>query len=147
MGLYDKMFLAREGYITREELEKSYVCFLPGFFRAIRFGVHEAHGKANMIEYNFLKEHGAIELNPETDRYTVHIDKMPDAITALTRELCMIQALGEYDAAEAFLEKYGHPTDEVLRILEKMKHIPTDIEPIYRAEKYLDTAMIGGEGR
>ena len=100
-----------------------------------------------MIEYNFLKEHGAIELNPETDRYTVHIDKMPDAITALTRELCMIQALGEYDAAEAFLEKYGHPTDEVLRILEKMKHIPTDIEPIYRAEKYLDTAMIGGEGR
>jgi hypothetical protein len=141
MGLFCKAFLAREGYITQEELEKSYVCFLPGFFRAIRFGTSSAHGQANMIEYNYLMEKGAITLDAETDRYTVHLDKMPGAVRALTRDLCMIQALGDYDKAEAFLEKYGHATDEVLRQLEKMKGIPTDIEPVYQAEKYLDTAM------
>jgi hypothetical protein len=145
MGLYNKTLLVKEGYITQEELEKSYVCFLPGFFRAIRFGVHEAHGKANMIEYNYLLEKGAISLDADTDRYTVHFDKMPAAVEGLTHDLCMIQALGDYQAAEAFLEKYGHPTDEVLRMIEKMTDIPTDIEPQYRAAKYLDTAMLGGE--
>jgi len=141
MGLYDKAFLVKKGYISQEELDKSYVCFLPGFFRAIRFGIHEAHGKANMIEYNYLKEKGAITLDPETDRYTVHLDKMPAAVEALTHDLCMIEALGDYAAAEKFIEKYGQPTDEVLRQLEKLGNIPTDIEPVYSAEKYLDTAM------
>jgi hypothetical protein len=144
MGLYNKAFLVKQGYITQGELEKSYVCFLPGFFRAIRFGVHEAHGKANMIEYNYLKEKGAISLDPKTDRYTVHLDKMPDAVKALTHDLCMIEALGDYAAAEKFIAKYGEPTDDVLRQLEKMKEIPTDIEPVYSAEKYLDTAMLQG---
>jgi hypothetical protein len=128
-------------------MEKSYVCFLPGFFRAIRFGIHEAHGKANMIEYAYLKEKGAITLDPETDRYTVHMDKMPAAVEALTHELCMIQALGDYAAAEKFIQKYAQPTDEVLRQLEKLRDIPTDIEPVYSAEKYLETAMHGTGSR
>lgn len=141
MGLYNKSFLVKEGYITQDELDKSYVCFLPGFFRAIRFGIHEAHGKANMIEYNYLLEKGAITLDPKTDRYTVHLDKMPDAVEALTHDLCMLEALGDYAAAETFLDQYGHPTDDVLRQIDKMTEIPTDIEPIYKAEKFLDTAM------
>ncbi len=144
MGLYNKALLVKEGYITQDELNKSYVCFLPGFFRAIRFGIHEAHGKANMIEYNYLLEKGAITLDADTDRYTVHFDKMPAAVEGLTRDLCMIQALGDYEGAEAFLEKYGHPTDDVLRQLEKMKSIPTDIEPMYSAQKFLDTAVLEG---
>jgi len=137
MGLYNKAFLAREGYIDQAELERSYVCFLPGFFRAIRFGVHEAHGKANMIEYNYLKEKGAIVLDPKTGRYRVLTDKMPEAVEALTHDLCMIQALGDYERAGAFIEKYAAVPDEVQGQLDKLTDIPTDIEPVYRAERFL----------
>jgi hypothetical protein len=137
MGLYNKEYLAQQGYIDRTELERSYACFLPGFFRAIRFGTHEAHGKANLIEYNYLKELGAITLDEQTDRYHVHMDRMPEAVRKLTRDLTMIQALGDYAGAEAFLEKYGQVAPELERQLEKLTDIPTDIEPVYRAEEFI----------
>ena len=138
MGLYNKAYLVEQGYIDADELKRSYICFLPGFFRAIRFGTHEAHGKANLIEYNYLMEKGAITLAPESDRYFVHTDKMPAAVRELTKELTMIQALGDYAQAEAFLEKYGQVPPELERQLEKLRDIPTDIEPKYRAEEFIN---------
>ena len=137
MGLYNKAFLAGRGEVDHEEMQKSYICFLPGFFRAIRFGIHEAHGRANMIEYNYIKEHGAISLNEKTGRYTVHVDKMPDAIRALTHDLCMIEALGDYARADSFITKYGQVPDEVTHHLAKLTDIPADIEPVYSAQKFL----------
>jgi hypothetical protein len=49
----------------------------------------------------------------------------------------MIQALGDYAGAEAFLEKYGQVAPELERQLEKLTDIPTDIEPVYRAEEFI----------
>ncbi|MDH3198761.1 MAG: hypothetical protein OEO21_11030, partial [Candidatus Krumholzibacteria bacterium] len=95
------------------------------------------HGKANMIEYNYLKEKGAIVLDPKTDRYRVLLDKMSAAVEALTSDLCMIQALGDYEGAGAFIEKYAAVPEEVERQLDKLGDIPTDIEPVYGAERFL----------
>ncbi len=137
MGLYNKSFLVAQGEMTQEELERSYVCFLPGFFRAIRFGTHEAHGKANLIEFNYLRKEGAITLDPETDRYTVNVDRMPTAVRSLTHDLCMIQAEGDYSQAEMFIEAYARVPEELERQLGKLGEIPTDIEPVYRAGRFL----------
>jgi hypothetical protein len=138
MGLYNTGYLVKQGYFSEEHGTKAYVNFLPGFFRAIRFGATSAHGMANMMEYNYMKEKGAITLDAGTGRYRVNLDKMPEAVRAMTRELCMIQALGDYAAAEAFIAKYGVMTPEVEHQLEKLKTIPTDIEPIYAAERFLE---------
>jgi hypothetical protein len=138
MGLYNTGYLVEQGYLSREHGTKAYVNFLPGFFRAIRFGATSAHGKANMMEFNYMKEKGAIVLDPETDRFHVNLDQMPEAVRSMTNELCMIQALGDYDAAEAFIAKYGRMVPEVERQLEKMNAIPTDIELIYQAEAYIE---------
>jgi hypothetical protein len=138
MGLYNTGYLVEQGYLSKEHGTKAYVNFLPGFFRAIRFGATSAHGKANMMEYNYMKEKDAITLDAGTGRYRVDLDKMPEAVRSMTRELCMIQALGDYAAAEAFIAKYGQMTPEVERQLEKLKSIPTDIEPIYAAERFLE---------
>jgi len=137
MGLYSTAYLVQQGYLPKEHETKAYVNFLPGFFRAIRFGATSAHGKANMMEYNYMKEKGAITLDAGTGRYHVNLDKMPGAVREMTRELSMIQALGDYEAAEAFIAKYGDMPPEVARQLEKLKSIPTDIEPVYTAEKFL----------
>jgi len=137
MGLYNTAYLVQQGYFSKEHEIKAYVNFLPGFFRAIRFGATSAHGKANMMEFNYMKEKGAIELDAGSDRFRVNLDKMPEAVRSMTHDLCMIQALGDYDAAEAFIAKYGTMVPEVQRQLDKMGQIPIDIELVYEAEEFL----------
>jgi len=137
MGLYNTGYLTQQGYFSKEHEMKAYVNFLPGFFRAIRFGATSAHGKANMMEFNYMAEKGAIELDAKTDRFRVNLDKMPDAVRSMTHDLCMIEALGDHDAAKAFIDKYGEMVPDVARQLEKMNSIPTDIELVYESEKFL----------
>lgn len=140
MGLYNNQYLLKQGIITKEQLERQYVVFLPGLFRSVRFGLHEAHGKGNMIQYNWFKDHGAIVLNETTDRYTVDFDKMGEAAMSLTRELCMLQAKGDYDAAAAFVDKWGNVPPEVERIVGKLSAIPSDIAPDYEAHHFSTAA-------
>ncbi len=137
MGLYNTAYLVEQGYYSKEHEMKAYVNFLPGFFRAIRFGATSAHGKANMMEFNYMREKGAIEVVEGTGRLRANLDKMPGAVRSMTNELCMIQALGDYDAAEAFIDKYGRMVPEVEEQLARMSKIPTDIELIYESEKFL----------
>jgi len=131
MGMYNGAFLVQKSYMTQEELNRMYITFLPGLFRSVRFGLHEAHGKGNMIQYNWFKDQGAIVHDPATDRYTVVLEKMPEAARSLTRELCLLQARGDYAAAEAFLDTWGTVPPEVERIVGKLTSIPTDVEPLY----------------
>jgi hypothetical protein len=134
-GLYCRKILMRKRFFKEDSDIRGYVSFLPGFFRAIRFGATSAHGKANMMEFNFMREQGAIELDPKSDRFHVNLDKMPAAVEAMTRALLMIQALGDYDAAAEFIAKYGETSPDVERMLERLSDIPVDIEPVYSAEK------------
>ena len=136
--LYRNADLAKLDFSTTAELEP--IDGLVGQTRAldaIRFGTHEAHGKANLIEFNYLSKEGAITLDPETDRYTVHVDRMPTAVRSLTHDLCMIEAEGDYSQAEMFIEAYAQVPEELERQLAKLADIPTDIEPIYRAGRFL----------
>jgi hypothetical protein len=137
MGLYNTAYLVEQGYLSRDDETEAYVSFLPGFFRAIRFGATSAHGKANMMEFNYMKEKGAITLDPESKRYHVNLEKMPAAVREMTRDILMIQALGDYAAAEKFIATYGGVPPEVEQLLKQLESIPTDIEPVYTAERFL----------
>jgi hypothetical protein len=90
MGLFNNQYLLKQGVITKEQLERQYVVFLPGLFRSVRFGLHEAHGKGNMIQYNWFKERGAIVL----DRHgPLHRELREDGRGAMSlRRRCMLQA-------------------------------------------------------
>jgi hypothetical protein len=140
MGLYNNQYLLKQGVITEEQLHRQYAVFLPGLFRSVRFGLHEAHGKGNMIQYNWFKDKGAILLDPTTDRYTVNFDRMGEAAMSLTRELCILQAKGDYAAAEAFVNQWGNVPPEVDRIVGKLTAIPSDIAPDYDAGHFTTAA-------
>jgi hypothetical protein len=45
--------------LPKEKLEEYYASYLAGIFRTIRFGTGEAHGQAEMMEFNYLLERGA----------------------------------------------------------------------------------------
>ena len=109
--------------------------FLGGFFRSVRFGIEEAHGKANMVAFNYLKEKGVYSKDPGTGYWRVDFEKVRGAITDLAREILMIQALGDYEKAKAFLEKYGEMGEDVRESLSRLKGIPVDIEPVFELDK------------
>jgi hypothetical protein len=141
MGLYNTEFLVAKGFYTKENLDQAYVVFLPGFYRAVRWGLHEAHAQGNMIQYNWYKDKGAIVYDATTERYTVVLDKMPEAVKSLTSALCMVEANGDFAAAQAFVDQWGVIPAEVEKIVGKFGNIPTDVAPNYDASRFMTASM------
>jgi hypothetical protein len=127
LGLFLVTELNKLGEIETD-LEDNYTTFIAGIFRSIRFGSSSAHGKANLVRFNYFREKGAFVRSSE-GYYSVDYEKMKLAIIDLSREILIIQGNGDYLAAESLVEKYGEITDELRSDLEKINHrgIPVDI--------------------
>ncbi|WP_290621974.1 Zn-dependent hydrolase [Kangiella sp.] len=129
LGLYMVSKLYEKGEIKDGELMDNYVTFLAGIFRSVRFGASSAHGRANMVRFNFFKEAGAFSRDPETGYYSVNFDKMTEAVDALSNKILTIQGDGDYQAAKTLLEEQGIIDDQLasdLKMLEE-KQIPVDV--------------------
>jgi hypothetical protein len=102
-------------------------------FRTVRFGTGEAHGRAAMMELNYLAEQGAIKTVPVQNkaRYELDLAKMPDAIASLAKELLEIEATGDRKRAEAWFTKYDKMPEELKTALARQGDIPVDVYPIY----------------
>ncbi|MDX2427927.1 MAG: Zn-dependent hydrolase, partial [Xanthomonadales bacterium] len=80
LGLYMVQKLRENGEITEGELMDNYVTFLAGIFRSIRFGASSAHGRANMIRFNYFSDAGAFSRDPDTGTYRVNVAEFEQAI-------------------------------------------------------------------
>ena len=97
----------------------------------MRFGVHEAHGAANVVEYNWLKEKGVIKVLPNGD-FETDSTNLVEAAESLLYELCRVEAEATPEEAEAFLKKYAEPGRDILDALDKLVEIPIDIRVEYK---------------
>jgi hypothetical protein len=100
-----------------------------GIFRTVRFGTAEAHGRAEMMEFNVLSERGAIARDA-SGRYVIDYAKMPDAIAALAKELLEIEATGDRARAEAWFAKYDKMPGDLQSALQAAKNVPVDVDPL-----------------
>jgi len=123
--------MARTGRVPDAALRAGQVTFVASIFRSIRFGADEAHGKANLMAFNFLLEQKALALDPATLTVTVAFDRMPQACRDFVAEILKIQTAGDPAAAAAFEQKYGEVPLTVKKIIGKLKDIPVDIAPTY----------------
>jgi len=103
--------------------------FLAGIFRSVRFGASSAHGRANMIRFNFFKEMGAFTRDEATGTYRADYDKMIVAMEALTARILQLQGDGDYKGVVAFIDKYGQVGSELQADLDRLSDagIPVDI--------------------
>lgn len=106
LGLYMVEQLLEKGVITEGQLEDYYVTFMAGIFRSVRFGASSAHGKANMIRFNFFKDHGAFSRN-EQGLYRVDMEKMSSAIAALSELILTLQGDGDYQGVADLVADKG----------------------------------------
>jgi hypothetical protein len=121
--------LHEKGELGDAPLEDYYVTFMAGIFRSSRFGTASAHGRANMIRFNFFQQMGAFSSDPETGRYRVDMEKMRQAVDALSEKILRLQGDGDYEGAGALIEEMGQPGGELQANLDRINAagIPTDI--------------------
>jgi len=134
-GMFGLKYLVDHGALPKEKLEEFYCSYVGGIFRTVRFGVAEAHGQAEMMEFNYLSSRGAIKRDA-TGRYNIDYDKMPDAMADLAKELLEIEATGDRQRAENWFQKYGTMPEELKVALKaKTSAIPVDVDPIFSAKR------------
>ena len=107
-----------------------YATYLASSFRTLRFGLNDAHGKGMAVQFNTYMDKGAYILKPD-GTFTVDIEKMKVAVRDLDHDLLTIEAEGNYAGAKKLLDELGVLRPEVAKAMEKLKAIPTDIDPIF----------------
>ncbi|KAI9084547.1 hypothetical protein K1719_033535 [Acacia pycnantha] len=139
VGLWALRFLIHKGLLSKSLLKSMYVSFLAGCFRSVRFGLEEAHGKGQALQFNWLYEKEAFIFHKD-DRFSVDFSKIEGAVESLSREILTIQAKGDKEAAGLLLKKYGVLTEPLKVALKKLElvQVPVDITPSFPiAEKIL----------
>jgi Peptidase family M49 len=127
-GLWALRHLADQKQLDPAIGRTMYTTFLASAFRSIRFGVNEAHGRGIAIQLNYLLDAGAFKARPD-GTFTVDSGKIGDAVTALTREILMLQAEGSHAKAKDLIDRLGIVRPDVQKVLDKLAGVPVDIEP------------------
>ena len=129
LGLYMISKLHESGDISEGKLMDNYVTFLAGIFRSVRFGASSAHGRANMMRFNFFKELGAFTRDEKNGHYRVNFDAMTVAMNELSKLILTIQGDGNYEAAVDLLTNKGVISEQLAKDLARLEqaNIPVDI--------------------
>ena len=129
LGLYMVDALSRQGELEQKQLMDSYVTFLAGILRSVRFGASDAHGKANMLRFNYFADAGAFTRDPESGKYRVDFDRMREAMNTLSAKLLTVQGDGDYAEARRMTDTLGIIKPELEKDLAKLDAagIPVDI--------------------
>lgn len=128
LGLYMIRQLLEKDAITEGTLEEYYTTFLAGIFRSVRFGATSAHGKANMVRFNYFQDNGAFSRN-EQGLYSVNMEKMTQAIDSLSELILTLQGNGDYAGVTKLVDESGIIKANLASDLARLEaaNIPVDI--------------------
>jgi hypothetical protein len=127
LGLYMVQQLTDKGELTND-FKDNMVTFMAGIFRSVRFGASSAHGKANMVRFNFFKEKGAFSRNDD-GTFKVNFDKMEIAMRELSNLILTLQGNGDYIGVGLLVKEKGVISNELQVDLDRLvtKGIPVDV--------------------
>ncbi len=134
LGMYNNIFMIEKGVYPKSFDKETYVTFLAGIFRSVRFGINEAHGGGNAIIYNYLLKKGGYEFNPETEKVRVNFDKVYPALKELANKVLMIQATGDYEEAKSFIAEFAVSSPSMETLRKKLSDLPVDIKPVFQID-------------
>ena len=129
LGLFMITELANEGELDDDNLDDNYVTFLASIFRSVRFGAASAHGRANLMQLNFLEEKGAFSYDADSRTYEVDLETMGDAVNELAGVVLKFQGDGDYEGLGEFMETYQVLGDALQQNLDRLgdEGIPVDV--------------------
>ena len=130
VGMFGLKWLVDHDALPKEKLEEYYASYVAGIFRTVRFGAGEAHGQAEMMEFNYLSERGAIK-RQSSGRYAIDYGSMPGVLADLAKELLEIEATGNRERAQDWLKKYDVIPAELQLSLKAASKVPVDVDPVF----------------
>lgn len=127
LGLYMVSSLLKKGELEGD-IRDYYTTFMAGILRSVRFGAGEAHGKANMLCFNFFNSKGAFERN-SSGTYKVNYEKFATAMNDLSREILTLQGNGDKAAVEKVQKEMALIHPDLKSDLDRLskKGIPVDV--------------------
>jgi hypothetical protein len=128
-GMWALQYLIDHGVVDAAMERDLYTTYLASSFRTVRFGITEAHGKGQALQFNYLLDEGGIKMDEATGRFSIDPSKIKDAVRKLTSEILTIEAEGSYEKAKALLDKYAVIRPAMQKALDKLGDVPVDIEP------------------
>jgi hypothetical protein len=129
-GLFALQFLIDKGVLDKALETTIYDTFLASAFRAIRFGVTEAHGRGTALQLNWLLDYGAVTVD-RSGTFAVNPARIKDGVAGLTAEIMTVQAQGDYAKAKEMLDRQAVVRPEVRTVLDKLRGVPVDIAPSF----------------
>lgn len=128
LGLYMIKQLHDKGEL-KEDIRDYYVTFMTSIFRSVRFGASSAHGKANMIRFNYFDEMGAFSKDEESGTYSVNFEKLEEAMNSLSTKILTLQGDGDYDGVASLVADMGVIKPSLKSDLDRLaeKRIPVDV--------------------
>ena len=128
-GLFMLQYLYDHGLDHSSDAERQlYTTFLASAFRSVRFGQMEAHGRGVAMQFNYLSDRGAFVAHAD-GTFSVEFGKIKGAVRDLAHDLLTIEALGDYSGAKRMLDTLALVRPPMRRALDRLKDIPTDIDP------------------
>jgi hypothetical protein len=136
-GMCSLFHLIGEGVLSGRE--EACVCYAWALLRSMGFGIDEAHGRGALVQLNFLLERGGLSSDGAGADFRVHYDEMQDAVRSLTGMVLGLQARGDYDDVQEFLDRYGVLTPPLEAALKRVADLPVDIEPLFPIQKLIES--------
>lgn len=137
MGVYNIHLMLKKGLLPESFKNEIAVTYLAGLFRGIRFGLAEAHGKGNALQFNYMLEKGALIYDEQSGTFAVSLADFENWVRELVQDICILQATGDYEGTKRLFEKYVLLPESLAAGLEKLGEIPVDIVPQYTLAEQL----------
>ncbi|MEM6935307.1 MAG: Zn-dependent hydrolase [Pseudomonadota bacterium] len=134
LGLYMVTRLHERGELEGQ-LEDYYVTFLASIFRSVRFGASSAHGKANMVRFNYFADQGAFTYDPIERVYAVDFDAMAVAMSDLSSLILRLQGDGDYEGTRALLAEKGVVGEALRADLDRLAAAGIPVDIVFRQGK------------
>ena len=105
-----------------------YTTYLASSFRTLRFGLQDSHAKGMAVQFNYFLDKGAFVANSD-ETFSVDLSRIKDAVASLDRIFLTLEATGDYAGAKKLIGEMMVVRPVVQKALERLKSVPTDIEP------------------
>ena len=103
---------------------------IAAFFQQWNKGFTEAHARGNLVEYNWLKNSGALRYDITIGKYEIDTEKCINAMANLSTEFLNLQVAGNYENAKKFMEYWGTVPPELPPIIKSLSDIPAEVIPV-----------------
>jgi len=120
VGLWMVSWMIEKGELTGLSVEDAYVTYMAGLIRSVRFGAAEAHGKANMMCFNFFEDQKAFSRNAD-GTFKVDIAKTKEAVKAWSALILSVEGEGDYNKAVSYMKENGKVRSGLQAGLDKLK--------------------------